>query len=112
MERIMAAFNNSLNGFLSVYEQEKSFREDILIFILFFPLAIFSETVVLEKALLVSSLFIILMAELINTAIEVIIDRISKETHELSKVAKDIGSGLVLLSFINAALIWGFIFFG
>jgi diacylglycerol kinase (ATP) len=110
MDRIMTAFNNSINGLMSVYEQEKSFREDILIFILFFPLALFAENTTIEKVLLISSLFIILMAELINTAIEVIIDRISKETHPLSKMAKDIGSGLVFVSFLNATIIWLVIF--
>ena len=112
MERIVAAFNNSLNGLINTFEQERAFREDVIIFALFCPLALFSSVTPLEKAFLISSLFMILIAELINTAIEVTIDRISKDTHPLSRLAKDIGSGLVLISFINAIFAWVLIFFG
>jgi diacylglycerol kinase (ATP) len=60
----------------------------------------------LAKGLLVSSLILILLMELANTAVEVVVDRISSDCHELSKKAKDIGSLLVLLSFVNAGIIW------
>jgi diacylglycerol kinase (ATP) len=112
MERIISAFNNSLNGLINTFEQERAFREDVIIFALFCPLAIFSHFGNIEKAFLISSLFLILIAELINTAIEVIIDRISKDVHPLSKMAKDIGSGLVFVAFVNAIVVWLIIFFG
>jgi diacylglycerol kinase (ATP) len=60
----------------------------------------------LEKGLLISSLVLILLMELTNTAVEAVVDRISSDYHELSKKAKDIGSLLVLLSFVNAGLVW------
>ncbi len=112
LKRIIVAFNTSLHGLINTFEQERSFREDVIIFLLFFPVALFSQVSGLEKAVLIFSLFLILIAELINTSVEVIIDRISKETHPLSAMAKDIGSGVVLLAFTNAVLCWVLIFFG
>ena len=72
-----------------------------------FIIAIFLKITYLEKLLLISSLFFIIIVELINTAIEVVIDRISDEYHILSKKAKDIGSLLVLITFIYAIIVWG-----
>ena len=60
-----------------------------------------------QKALLICSLLFIVIMELVNTAVEVVIDRISPDYHELSKKAKDIGSSLVLLAFVNAIILWG-----
>ncbi len=111
LDRIKKAFNNSIEGLVVAYDQERSFREDLLIFALFFPLALFSDHSNLEKAVLIFSLFFILIAELINTAIEMTIDRISKDNHPLSKNAKDIGSAVVLLALANAAATWSLVFF-
>jgi diacylglycerol kinase (ATP) len=111
LDRIKKAFNNSVDGLLVAYDQERSFREDIVIFALFFPLALFSDVSNLEKAVLIFSLFLILIAELANTAIEITIDRISKDNHPLSKNAKDVGSALVFLALANAAAVWTLIFF-
>lgn len=105
--RILNAFKYSYDGFISAFKSEEALRQDILIFVIFTIIALFLPICFFKQAILISSLIFIIFAELTNTAIEVVIDRISEEYHELSKKAKDIGSCLVLLSFINAILIWG-----
>ncbi len=104
--RILNAFKYSYDGFISAFKSEEALRQDILIFVIFTIIALFLPICFFKQAILISSLLFIVFAELTNTAIEVVIDRISEEYHELSKKAKDIGSCLVLLSFINAILIW------
>ncbi len=105
--RILNAFKYSYDGFISAFKSEEALRQDVLIFVIFTIIALFLPICFFKQAILISSLLFIVFAELTNTAIEVVIDRISEEYHELSKKAKDIGSCLVLLSFINAILIWG-----
>ncbi len=105
--RILNAFKYSYDGLISAFKSEEALRQDILIFVIFTIIALFLPICFFKQAILISSLLFIVFAELTNTAIEVAIDRISEEYHELSKKAKDIGSCLVLLSFINAILIWG-----
>jgi len=105
-KRILKAFTYSYDGFKATFKSEAAFRQDLAVFIIGTIVALFLPVGVLEKGLLVSSLVLILLMELANTAIEMVIDRISGDYHELSKRAKDIGSLLVLLSFINAGIIW------
>ena len=106
INRILSAFANSFNGFKQTYKSEQAFRQDLFLCFFLSIATLFFSISIWQKGLLISSLLIILLAELINTAIETIIDRISDEYHELSKKAKDIGSLLVLVSFIYAAVIW------
>ena len=105
MKRIIKAFAYSYNGFVAAWG-ETAFRQEIILFVILLPVAIILPVSILAKGLLVSALVLILIAELANTAIETIIDRVSKARHPLSKKAKDIGSAIVLLSFINAGVIW------
>lgn len=104
--RILNAFKYSYNGFISAFKSEEALRQDIIIFVVFTIVSLFLPICFLKQIMLISSLLFIIFAELVNTAVEVVIDRISEEYHELSKKAKDIGSCLVLLSFINAILVW------
>jgi len=109
--RILRAFIHSRDGFVATYKSEAAFRQDLAVVVVFSVIAVILDITLLHKLILISSLLFILFAELTNTAIETTIDRISEEYHELSKKAKDIGSMLVLLSFINAVLWWGGILF-
>ena len=109
--RILNAFRYSYDGFIATFKSEEAFREDILVCIILAPIAIFSPITIIEKLFLFSSLFLIILAELTNTAIEMIIDRISDEIHPLSKIAKDIGSCIVLVSFLYLITIWGIIIY-
>ena len=109
--RILNAFKYSYNGFIATFKSEEAFRQDILVFIILTPIAILLKITAVEKLILMSSLFLVLIAELTNTAIEMTIDRISDEIHPLSKIAKDIGSCIVLISFLYLIIVWGTIIY-
>lgn len=106
LPRILNAFKFSYDGFVATFKSEEAFRQDIIICMILTPIAIFLPITLIEKLFLFSTLFLIVMAELINTAIEMTIDRISEELHPLSKIAKDIGSCIVLVSFMYLILVW------
>lgn len=107
IKRILKAFVYSRDGFISAFKSEAALRQDLAVFAIFFIVAMCLNLVLWQKAVLISSLLFIVIMELVNTAVEVVIDRISPEYHELSKKAKDIGSLLVLLAFVNAVILWG-----
>lgn len=106
IKRIFNAFIYSYDGFKSAFQSEAAFRQDLILFGIGTVLAVCLPVELLSKSLLISSLFLILLMELVNTAIETVVDRISPDYHNLSKKAKDIGSLLVLMAFINMILIW------
>lgn len=99
----------SLSGLKAAYQTQCSFRSEICIGIPLFLTALFMPISALEKILLIFPLFFVLACELINTAVETTIDRISKDWHPLSKQAKDISSSLVLIAIIQAIFIWIFV---
>ena len=107
IKRILIAFVYSRDGFISAFKSEAALRQDLAVFAIFSIVAMCLNLVLWQKAVLISSLLFIVIMELVNTAVEVVIDRISPEYHELSKKAKDIGSLLVLLAFVNAVILWG-----
>lgn len=107
IKRILKAFVYSRDGFISAFKSEVALRQDLAVFAIFSIVAMCLNLVLWQKAVLISSLLFIVIMELVNTAVEVVIDRISPEYHELSKKAKDIGSLLVLLAFVNAVILWG-----
>lgn len=109
--RLVKAFGYSFEGLLSAFKTEAAFKLELFCLIILLPLVIVIDCSVVEKVLLVSSLILVVMAELINTAIEAVVDRISEEKHELSKKAKDVGSSIVLVSLVNAVFTWGIILF-
>lgn len=110
-KRILKAFTYSGKGFVSTFQSEAAFRQDLIIFVLGAIAVFIFDLTGLQRALILSSLFLILLMELVNTAIEVVVDRISEDYHPLSGKAKDIGSLLVLISFINAICVCFFVFF-
>jgi len=108
-KRILHAFNNSFNGFISAFRDEAAFRWEVLVCVIGTVIAIYLPLDWVTRFLLISSLLLILLMELVNTAIEATIDRISADRHPLSKKAKDIGSLIVLISFANAGIIWAIV---
>lgn len=111
IKRIFKAFTYSGKGFVSALQSEAAFRQDLLVFIVGVVASFFFDLTSEQRALMISSLFLILLMELVNTAIESVVDRISDDYHPLSGKAKDIGSLLVLLAFLNAICVWGLILF-
>ena len=109
LKHILSAFGYSYKGFCAVCKTEAAFRQDLIVCGIGLIICFLFAHANIERALMISSLFLILLMELVNSAIEVIIDRISPKYHPLSGRAKDIGSLLVFLAFVNAILIYGFI---
>jgi diacylglycerol kinase (ATP) len=110
--RLVRAFSNSWNGFKGAFKAERAVRLEVTLAVVLIPLGIYLGTTKIERALLVTSVLLLLLTELINTAIETVVDRIGLERHELSGLAKDVGSSAVLLSFVALCVVWGFILFG
>lgn len=107
---LKAAAGHSMHGFLSVLFGEKAFRTDLVVFVVCAAVALAIPSLSrCERALMIYSVFVPLVAELINTAIEKTVDRISLEKHPLSGLAKDIASSLVSASFVGAGIVWGVI---
>lgn len=111
LSRILSAFKNSCHGLKNTFKNEEAFRQELILTIILTPLAIYIGEDNIERILLITSLLLLLMVELINTAIEATVDRISYEKNELSKLAKDIGSASVLIAFLNCFIVWIFILF-
>ncbi len=109
LARIQAAFFNSLKGFKATWSHEEAFRQEVLLCVVAAPLGLWLGQGGVEKALLLGSLLLVLIVELLNTGIEVAIDRISFERHELSGRAKDIGSAAVLTSLALAGAVWALV---
>jgi diacylglycerol kinase (ATP) len=86
--------------------EESAFRQELTLFVLLTPAALFMPIDYLQKALLISSLIMVLVVELLNSSVEAAIDRISFEHHDLSKRAKDFGSAAVMLALMIAVLLW------
>lgn len=107
LARINAAFLNSIKGFRATWEHEEAFRQEVYLLVVATPLALWLGESGIEKALLLASVLQVLIVELLNTGIEVVVDRISYDRHELSGRAKDIGSAAVLTSLLLAAVVWG-----
>jgi diacylglycerol kinase (ATP) len=112
LRRIWNAFNYSLSGLHAAYRNEDAFRQESLLAAVMLPLALFLPVPTLGKILMIASVLLVLIVELLNSAIEAVVDRVSLERHRLAKRAKDIGSAAVLISLINVAAVWGLVLFG
>lgn len=105
--RVVNACGYSLQGLSAAFRNEQAFRQEALLVALLIPLALWLDVSGLAKAALIGSLILVLIVELLNSAIEAAVDRISLDRHALAKRAKDMGSAAVFLSLVNAGLIWG-----
>lgn len=105
-KRLLNAFTFSWDGFKSCMRTEEAFRQEIYLSMIMMPLGIYLGHTAVEKILLVGSILLLLIVELLNTAIERTVDRISLEHHHLSKEAKDMGSMSVLLAIFIVILCW------
>ena len=109
--RIIHAFGYSMQGIRAAFKHEAAFRQELLLAIILIPLAFFVTQDVVKLALLISSPILVLVVEILNSAIEAVVDRFGEEHHELSGRAKDMGSAAVMFSLIIVAVIWGLIVF-
>ena len=104
--RAVRAFVSSAKGFVGAFREEAAFRQELLFAGLALPLALWLGHSGIERALLTGPVLLILIVELLNSAIEATVDRISLERHVLAGLAKDIGSAAVMLSFILLGVVW------
>jgi diacylglycerol kinase (ATP) len=109
-KQIYKAFIWSMKGLQASWKFEASFRLEVYLFVIFFPLGLWLGRGAVEKAILCGSLFLVLSAELLNSAVEAIVDKASPEFHELAGRAKDMGSAAVFLLMVNFMMCWGLIF--
>ncbi|MEW6501073.1 MAG: diacylglycerol kinase [Thermodesulfobacteriota bacterium] len=112
LRRLWNAWGWSLKGLRAALRHEAAFRQETMAVALLAPAALWLGRNGTEKALLLGSLILILVAELLNSAVEAVVDRIGPEHHELAGRAKDLGSAAVLLAIANAVLTWLLVFHG
>lgn len=93
-------------GIKAAYKHEEAFRQEVLLLLVSTPLAIWLGDTGIEIALLIGSVLLLLIVELLNSAIEAVVDRFGGEIHELSGRAKDMGSAAVFIAMVNTALVW------
>jgi diacylglycerol kinase (ATP) len=112
LQRIWNAFLYSLDGLRAAFRHEDAFRQEVLLAALLIPAAFFMPAGGLGKALMIGAVLLVLIVELLNSAVEAAVDRISLEDHKLAKRAKDIGSAAVFLSLLNVPAVWLLVLFG
>jgi diacylglycerol kinase (ATP) len=103
---IKNAFIYTFAGLETAWKNELAFRGEIVVAMVMVPLGLWIGRSAVERSLLVASILLILVTELLNSAIEAVVDRIGPERHELSKRAKDMGSAAAFISMVTAALVW------
>jgi diacylglycerol kinase (ATP) len=112
LTRVWNAFFYSLEGFKAAFKHEDAFRQETILAALMIPASFFLTQDNVSRALMIASVLLVLIVELVNSAIEATVDRISLENHRLAKRAKDIGSASVLLSLLLVLVVWGLVLFG
>jgi diacylglycerol kinase (ATP) len=104
--RMFRAFSASMKGLSGAFREEAAFRQELALAVLVIPLGLWLGRSGIERALLIAPMFLVLVVELINSAIEATVDRIGLERHTLSGLAKDIGSAAVLMCLLLLAVVW------
>ena len=106
LSRVWNALFYSVEGLKEAYRIEHAFRQELLLALLLIPIALFVPVPGLGRALMIASVLLMLIVELLNSAVEATVDRVSLDHHRLAKRAKDIGSAAVLISLLNVIAVW------
>ncbi|RJX30156.1 MAG: diacylglycerol kinase [Oxalobacter sp.] len=109
VKRIFKAFFYSIDGFKTAWKSEHAFRQELALIVMGAILAFLLPVSARERLAMIGALVLVLIVELLNSAVEAVVDRISLEQHPLSKNAKDFGSAAVLLAFLLAGAVWAVI---
>jgi diacylglycerol kinase (ATP) len=112
LRRLWNALHYSMAGFRAAYRHEDAFRTEALLAALLIPLALYLPASNVGRALMIGSVMLVLIVELLNSAVEATVDRISLEDHSLAKRAKDMGSAAVLITLVNLAVVWALVLTG
>ncbi len=109
--RIINAAGYSWSGFKAAYKHEAAFRQELWLSLALTPVALYFAPSYADKAILIASLVFILLIEILNSALEAVVDRFGDEIHPLAGRAKDMGSAAVFLAFVIAGLVWFSVFY-
>ena len=112
LQRLLNATRYSIDGIAAAWRHEPAFREEIVAAAILVPVALALDVSGVGKALMIGSVMLILIVEVLNSAIEATIDRVSLERHPLAGRAKDLGSAAVMLSLANLVIVWVLVLFG
>ncbi len=112
LRRVWNALHYSAAGLHAAYRHEDAFRQEVLLAALLVPLALLLPATGPGRAMMIGSVLLVLIVELLNSAVEATVDRVSLEDHALAKRAKDIGSAAVLLTLLNVPVVWALVLFG
>ena len=110
--RLWAALLNSLDGLTAAFSHEQAFRQEVVLAAILIPVAIMLPVSAVGRALMTGSVLLVLIVELVNSAVESAVDRVSLDIHPLAKRAKDIASAAVLLALLNVPLVWLLVLLG
>jgi diacylglycerol kinase (ATP) len=105
-QRILKAYSCSIQGLKAALRHEAAFSQELLLVAVMLPMGLWAGDNGTERAILIGCLFLILIMELLNSALEAVVDRIGPEHHELSGRAKDLGSAAVFLALLNGTAAW------
>lgn len=111
LRRIINAGGYSLLGLRTAWRSEAAFRQEVILVLILLPLALLLGANGVERALLISVCLVVLVAELLNSAIEAVVDRIGLEHHPLAGAAKDLGSAAVFIALVMVAMVWGLVLY-
>ena len=106
IKRIINATGYSMKGLCAAFKHESAFRQETALLIILLPLAILLGQNIVDYSILIGSLFLVIIVELLNSAVEAVVDRIGDEHHKLAGRAKDLGSAAVFVSLVNVMVIW------
>jgi len=106
LKRILLAAGYSIQGLKSAFKYEAAFRQELLLAAILIPLACYLEVTQTQRILMIAPVFLVMIIEIINSAIEAVVDRIGSEHHELAGRAKDMGSAAVFIALMLTAYIW------
>lgn len=109
LTRVWNALRYSLAGISAAFRHEDAFRQEVWLAAVLIPLALLLPVSAVAHALMIGSVLLVLLVELLNSAVEAVVDRVSLERHRLAKRAKDIGSAAVLIALINVVSVWSLI---
>lgn len=112
LQRVLNAAGYSWAGLTAAFRHEAAFRQEVLLALLLVPLALYLGETGIERALMIGAVLGVLIVELLNSAVEAAVDRISLERHLLIKRAKDMGSAAVMIALVNVAVVWTLVLLG
>ena len=112
LQRVLNAAGYSWAGLTAAFRHEDAFRQEVFLALLLIPLALYLGQTGITRALMIAAVLLVLIVELLNSALEAAVDRISLEHHQLIKRAKDMGSAAVMIALANVVVVWALVLLG